>query len=160
MLPPERTHVWTISWESQQIKLKLVLDACSPEWLLYIKPPTFLAAGSAVRSILGQPMATMKPSLKDNDALWHGKWQAQVYVQEEYKVRIQAQGKRIPSWRADLGLKSHLNDKVYDRLGIFPIIQKQIRPAHRALLDRVTGSYQLLPSCGTATRALDRKSVV
>ena len=158
MSAPERSHVWTITYESRNLKLKLVLKNNSAEWLLYVKAPNNLAAGSKIRSILAQPVASMTPNIcQNNSSIWNGKWRAHIYDTREYMVRIQAQGKLIPSWKAQLGLKRHLSDKIYDQLSIFSISNGR-DSVDKAILDHISGTYQLLPRCGTATRSLHRQA--
>ena len=157
MSVPERSHTWTIVYKSRNLKLKLVLKDNRAEWLLYVKPPKNLAAGSKIRSILAQPVASMTPNIcQDNSSIWNGKWRAHIYDTREYTTRIQAQGKLIPSWKAQLGLKRHLSDKVYNQLSIFPISNGR-DSVDNAILEHIGGPYQLLPRCGTATRSLHRQ---
>lgn len=157
MLPPKRSHHWKIIYESKNLTLKLILDKSHIEWLLYAKPPRNLPVGSNTRKIFDQPIAMMAPDInKQDDCIWMGDWYAQVYDKHEYDIRMHAQGKKIPSWRAELGLKGHEDEMTYDHIGIYPTLQS-ISSMHEKNLQRISGSYRLLPSCGTATRSLYRQ---
>jgi hypothetical protein len=112
-----------------------------------------MPAKSPIRALLDLPAAR----LFCRDHWLTGQWEFALPISTIVPLRICGKGARVPAWEQLLGLQNpQFKDKmVYSQLQISVPIQ------HAAKFDRdITGDYDLLDRCGTASNSLHRQQTV
>lgn len=141
-----RDQHWHICYESAHAMLELKLDS-KPEWRLIVKPSLELPANSRLRRILGKPIARSTNDLTISNATLSLAWW--IPSTREFEVSISGQGSQA-SWRSAMGLTDHVDEKVCDTLDI-------VMQGSSTLNCDVSGTYKLLPDCGTAYDSLHKR---
>ncbi|KAJ6260535.1 DNA repair protein RAD5 [Drechslerella dactyloides] len=151
----KRQEIWLVEYESPRAKLHLILDPAQVEWRLYVKIDWTSAEWKQLRRLFAGPIAQMFMKTSGNSLL-QGSWRIGVPGVAFVNVNVQGQGELVDSWEKSVGLveSSFANKMVYSELHL-----SLGDPSQASLLDEdITGKWELLPKCGTANRALHRKS--
>ncbi|KAE9990764.1 hypothetical protein EG327_000997 [Venturia inaequalis] len=146
LLKFHRDQHWHICYESAHAMLELKLDS-KPEWRLIVKPAPELPANSKLRRIFGKPIACSTSDVTiGNISLSLAWW---IPSTREIEASISGQGSQS-SWRAAMDLTDYIDEKVCDSLDI--VVQ-----GSPTLDCDVSGTYKLLPDCGTAYNSLHKR---
>lgn len=137
---------WHICYESAHAVLELKLDN-EPEWRLLTKAAAELPANSKLRHIFGKPIACSTSDVTIGTASLSLTWW--VPSTREMEVSISGQGSQA-SWRATIGLTDHANEKFCDTLDM--VVQSS-----SSVNCDISGTYKLLPDCGTAYNSLHKR---
>ncbi|KAI9812586.1 MAG: hypothetical protein M1827_004575 [Pycnora praestabilis] len=144
-----RSQIWTVNYEAQAARMELILTPSLAEWRFYAKPDRKVAGNAPIRQVLAQPFARMRPN---GSNLVEGNWEICLPMGRDFSITIQGKGELVPSWESTLGLQhSHFAKKlVWSKLDI----KEQSTTGHKA---GVSGVYELLPDCGTASGSLHKR---
>ena len=121
-------------------------------WTLSVEPPPNVTG--SIRLLLSEPIARMTVDASSStlsDSLTSGEWEVRLPLDYAFQVTINSvKGTPVvPSWKASLGLKKHLNDKRHSSYSI------SVAENDKAFLSRdISGIYTLLPSCEAAEDSL------
>ncbi|EWC46566.1 hypothetical protein DRE_04289 [Drechslerella stenobrocha 248] len=150
----KRRDIWMVEYESPSARLDLLLDPTRVEWRLYVKIDTKSTQWKQLRRLFDSPVAQM--FVKNSaGSLLQGSWRIGVPGIAFVGVNIEGEGELIDSWQKSIGIvePALAGKMVHSKLCI-----TLADPAQATLLDLdITGSWELLPKCGTASRALHRK---
>lgn len=148
----KRQEIWSATYDAPEARLELLLDPLQPEWRLFAKSPETDGAKSLRRRMCQMPLARMR-LVGANDPM-EGRWEICLPARYSFQVTIEGEGTLVESWETTLGLQDprFADKKVWDHLRIS--VPDDIKDS----LDRnITGSYKLLPACGTSNAALHKK---
>ena len=145
-----RSDCWKVRYESSISRLELIVGGHALQWELFVKPVPSLPSKSPERSIFKRPVARTVSATSFANLLG-SRWELLVPLPQRMKITISGVGNLISSWKTDLGLEDvdSLECQVHEGLEIRPN-QDDLLCLHHA----ITGTYELLPACGTANRAL------
>lgn len=141
-----RDQNWHIVYDSAHAILELKLDK-EPEWRLFVKSSPGLPANSKLRRVFGKPIACSTSDITIGTASLSMTWW--IPSTREMKVSISGLGSQS-SWRATMGLTDHVDEKVHDTLDM--VVQSS-----STLECDLSGTYKLLPDCGTAYNSLHKR---
>ncbi|KAJ3287354.1 hypothetical protein HK104_008647 [Borealophlyctis nickersoniae] len=149
----KRQEVWTVSYDSPKANMELLMDPVQPEWRLFVKPAESEPVNSRIRELVANPVARMILD-KEGTGVLSGVWQVCLPASSTFTVTLTGCGNLVPSWEAEIGLKGDFETKMrWSEVKI-----SDIPPEAVPFLDRdISGTYQLLPKCGTAMGALHKK---
>ncbi|KAE9990533.1 hypothetical protein EG327_001297 [Venturia inaequalis] len=152
-----RQTSWTISYRSSTARLELVLSE-RPEWRLFLQLPKDLASDSLLRTKLRNhyvARARVNPNgslcIPGSDLEWE-------FLIPFKPVNLTMTGSHlVKSWRAEIGLENFVEERVPSQLDVQlqPTTESTTMPIN--MIQTVTGSYTLLPKCGTAFRSLYKR---
>ncbi|KAF2447106.1 hypothetical protein P171DRAFT_409502 [Karstenula rhodostoma CBS 690.94] len=142
---------WKVLYKSDRAYMELCIGE-ELQWLLYVQPPAELPGDSALRGLLRNPIA--RGSVKDSLLL--AEWE--IYVPSVYSIplRIHGSSETSRSFRNTLGLLDFQRETIPATL--------HIRIDDKGLVklpedwDDITGKYEHLPHCGTASKSLYKRS--
>jgi len=149
----KRQEIWSVIYQSPYGTLELSLHPKDPEWRVFALPKASEPANAKIRQVLLSPIGR----LKCEEDLLKGQWQFGLPVPST--ININVKGLRTdknlaPSWEARLGLTGERfeDKKVYLKLKI------SVNQSDIPKLDcDISGTYELLPKCGTANGSLYKK---
>jgi hypothetical protein len=151
-----RQEIWVAIYESPYARLELHMHPKQAEWRLYALPDAHLNANSPVRGMLASPVARMRCK----GAVLAGGWEFAIPARYRVLLIIRGVGDGedalTDSWEKSLGLlESKFRDKlVWKRLSI----SVKEGSSFNGIFDRdVTGMYEYLPKCGTASNSLHKR---
>lgn len=141
---------WKVLYKSEQAYLELCV-AERIQWLLYVQSPAELPGNSALRALLKNPIArgSVKGSLLSAD------WE--IYVPSIYVIplRIRGSSEVSKSFKNRLGLRDFQTETIPATFYI------QLDDDRAADLPEdwkgITGEYEHLPHCGTASNSLYKR---
>lgn len=158
-----RQKIWTICYRSPTARLELVLSE-TPEWRIFISPPVEMLKNRVARNLLKSHVARARVDISKDSKLCivdsNLQWESRIPTFKSVDVVISGKGPTVKSWRAELGLKNFAKETVLKTLEI------QLKPGSDLDSDigtaaaHFTGSYALLPNCGTAFRSLYKRDQV
>ncbi|KIW15758.1 hypothetical protein PV08_05808 [Exophiala spinifera] len=158
-------RTWRVIYDSKFAKLELEFipgpfrskdgkDSSTPLpiWRLFAKPRDTEPVNSKLRSLFQHQIAEMSVDtnlLSGSWAFWNGV--------SKQKVKIQAHGSTVPSWRSQLGLEheSGIDDRVFTRLEVKA--PDNYTHGRGDVLNSSFGKYVLLPNCPAACQTLHKK---
>jgi len=144
-----RGEVWVASYGAPGAQIELILNERKPVWLLRICPP---ASIGDLRSTLERPVARMVVK-EDATSLMDGAWELCLPGKAEFDITIEGAGDQVDSWEARIGLKGR-----FDGTKRYSSINIKVDDANMGMLgDNITGTYDLLPKCGTACGSLHKR---
>ena len=148
-----RSNCWKVQYESSRSRLQLIIDESRLFWELFVKPDPSLPSNSLERSLFRRPVARTTTTAGFSNLL-AGRWQLLIPLHQKKEVTLSGEGTLVSSWKTELGLEgvASSESKVYHRIEVRPY-PGDLPRAFKAL----TGSYELLPACGTANRSLHVK---
>ncbi|KAF3919922.1 hypothetical protein AA313_de0201806 [Arthrobotrys entomopaga] len=150
----KRQEIWIVEYESSLGRLELLLDPAQIEWRVFVKAGFKKDMWKETRRLFGNPVARLLVA-KTGMSLLEGSWRIGVPGTVHVDVSVEGVGPLVDSWEKSVGIaQPSLADKmVYSTLNIELCDDRQA-----LILDvDITGSWELLPKCGTANRALHRK---
>ncbi|KAL1606717.1 hypothetical protein SLS60_004124 [Paraconiothyrium brasiliense] len=142
---------WKVLYKSEQANLELSIGE-KLQWLLYIHCSPDVPGDSALRELLKNPVA--RGSVKDT--LLSAEWEIFVPSVRSIPLRFQGSSKTHQSFRNSLGLLQFQSETIPARLYIRPDGKKPVDGPYDR--DNVTGDYDHLPHCGTASNCLYKRS--
>jgi len=163
----KRDQGWKVIYESDQARLELHFDpkfrtrprnrehlmepqSVGCRWLLFAKPAPDEFALSETRKLFVSPIARMVPEQDLLTGSWHIWGGPGTYC----GVQISGKGVKIDSWEKKLGLRA----RVFTTLMVFPELEvKLCSNSDHPGLQRIGGTYRLLPDCGCAGGTLHRQ---
>lgn len=152
----KRQEIWVAVYENPFGRLELHLHPQQAEWRLFAIPAAKLNANDPVRGMLAFPVARMICK----GGLLSGKWEYAVPGTTSVKVAIygvnEGEEALTDSWEKSLGLvvKELAEKMVWKRLRIEYKDGNHIdHPFDRD----ITGIYEYLPKCGTASNSLHKR---
>ncbi|KAF1985777.1 hypothetical protein K402DRAFT_404904 [Aulographum hederae CBS 113979] len=143
-----RGNKWTVSYESSQAKLRLVLEQ-PLEWELFVTADPALPAKHDLRSILEHPVAKSRVIGKHATIFSTDGWSWFTPRPLTLATNFRCSTKMVPSWRARLGLVDHLDEQVPPQITIL-ISQMEAE----VIGEDLSGVYNLRQLCGTACSSL------
>ncbi|KAK6543033.1 hypothetical protein TWF694_006963 [Orbilia ellipsospora] len=150
----KRQEIWVVEYESSYGRLELLLDPAQIEWRVFAKVGFKKNEWKELRRTFATPVAQLLVA-KSGMSLLEGSWRIGVPGIAHVDVSVEGVGALVDSWEKSVGItEASLADKmVHSTLNI------QLCDArHAPILDvDITGTWELLPKCGTANRALHRK---
>jgi site-specific DNA-cytosine methylase len=148
-----KAAAWSLCYESPNARLELTLSN-APEWQLFVKPSSTLAANSKLRQILKYPIArSFVIDINEwNFLVSKMDWLCFIPSTTTADLKVIGVGKEVESWRARIGLEAFSNEKVWDTIEIVP----DATSTSLAALD-IAGKYALIPDCGTACNSLYKR---
>ena len=170
----KRSEVWTATYLStigcqeigasrREACLEFIIDPTSdgPEWRLTV-PPSITGEEAkawektaALRRSLSAPVARMRPDPTGCAAnILDGKWEIRLPVELTGEVSITGGGDKVATWESRLGLKASASNagEGKQRWSQLTVASKDAE-----LSSAVSGTYTLLPKCGTAMESLHRR---
>ncbi|KAH8923781.1 hypothetical protein BT69DRAFT_1281148 [Atractiella rhizophila] len=145
---------WIAKYDAPKAMLELHLHPQQVEWRLIVKPSQKLAMNSPIRALFQSPVARMKVA-KEASSLLDGTWDFRLPINKSFQMTLKGEGERVPSWRSMLGLENFKEEKV------FGVIDVSYPPDLDTILERpISGKYELLPHCGTATGILHKRKSI
>lgn len=139
---------WVVRFDAPGAYLELHLGP-SPTWLLFVRPVLKDGAQHRIRTLLKPPVARLVISPSATSFL-DGAWEVCVPSTTTFNLSIQGVGKRVPGWRARMGLLGK-----YKAEEVWAAYEIQAPEEALQVLDLdVSGRYALFSSCGTATESL------
>ena len=170
----QRSEVWTATYLSaigcqeagasrREACLELIIDPTSdgPEWRLTV-PPSITGEEAkawektaALRRALSAPVARMRPDPTGPAAnILDGEWEIRLPVELTGEVSITGGGDKVETWESRLGLKASASAAGE---GKQRWSQLTVASEDAELSSAVSGTYTLLPKCGTAMASLHRR---
>ena len=147
----KRAEVWTAVYDSPYSRLELILNSVLVEWRLFAKPARTEAGNSRLRQLLQRPFARMRPT---GNGLLDGKWQFCLPVTNHFEATIESVGQLVRSWESRLGLQE---DRFAEK-NVWSKLRVTIGPEAVDFLDEdISGTYNFLPDCGTASGSLHKR---
>ena len=143
----KRSQFWTIAYDAQHSRMELVFTRERPQWFLYAKPNPAEPEGSPIRRLLRTPVARMSVN---GDDLLHGIWEVCLPITYRFQLTVKGKEKLVPSWESNLGLTEPFDAKM---VWSFLEVESNSDVAEKLEID-LTGTYKLLPNCGTASGSL------
>lgn len=147
----KRQDMWSVVYQSPHGSLELHLHPQRPEWRFFARPKASEPANAEIRRILEVPVGR----LICKDSLLSGQWAFALPKSAVVEVEIKGSGSLVPSWESRLGLtgEEFRDKKVWSEVHVsIPEADDKFK------FDRdITGSYQLLDRCGTASSALHKQ---
>jgi hypothetical protein len=137
-------HVWKVVYSSPNATLELQINH-KTRWLLFVKCPPDIPGDSPLREFLKSPIAQgdVKGSLLDVE------WELRIPRNKAYLLRLSGSPERTSSWRSRLGLADYKEETV-------PMMIRF--QSDNQDLKEITGEYEHLPHCGTASNSLYKKT--
>ncbi|KAL6167555.1 hypothetical protein ACJQWK_06975 [Exserohilum turcicum] len=134
---------WRITYAAPLASVELRVGR-KLEWFVFLRCPPDLPGDSPLRSFLKSPIAhgIVSRSLFDVD------WKARFPCSKEVELRISGSNERLPSWRNRLGLQDYKEETVP---AFLEVQSSALEPS------AITGKYEHLPHCGTASSSLYKK---
>ncbi|KAJ4356253.1 uncharacterized protein N0V89_004284 [Didymosphaeria variabile] len=142
---------WKVLYKSEQANLELSVGE-ELQWLLYVHCSPEVAGDSALRKFLKNPVA--RGSVKDS--LLSVEWEIFVPSVRSIPLSIQGSPNTSQSFRSSLGLLDFLAETIPASLHIHHDGKKPIDFPDD--WDNITGDYDHLPHCGTASNCLYKRS--
>lgn len=142
---------WKVLYKSDQAYLELCIGE-KLQWLLYVQSPTELPGDSALRALLRNPVA--RGSV--NNSLLLAEWE--IYVPSVYTIPLRIRGsfETSKSFKNRLGLRDFQTETIPATLHICVDDDRPVDLPED--WDDVTGEYEHLPHCGTASNSLYKRS--
>ncbi|USP75190.1 uncharacterized protein yc1106_02464 [Curvularia clavata] len=134
---------WKITYDASHAWLELKVGQ-KIEWLVFLKCPSELCGDNLLRKFLESPI--MHGTV--GGSLFEVEWKMRLPDLKSYPLRIRGLGDRASSWRNRLGLQDYKEETVPSILEISCNDQE---------LMAVSGQYEYLPHCGTASNSLYKK---
>ena len=151
-----RQEIWVAIYEGPHARLELHMHPQQAEWRLYGLPDPSLNANSPIRGMLASPIGRMRC----NGAILAGTWELAIPAHFVVSLVIRGIGEGedalTDSWEKSLGL---LDNKFREKL-VWKRLSIVAKDGSNAggILDRdVTGTYEYLPKCGTASNSLHKR---
>ncbi|KAK2762854.1 hypothetical protein FQN54_001029 [Arachnomyces sp. PD_36] len=147
-----RGKTWIVRYEGAHSSARLMLSAHRAMWFLYVKAPRAEPSNSILRQILSQPIARMSPI---PESLFVGEWKISSPLSSSFSLTVAGEGSTFEAWGTRVGLQSedYLDSTVWTRL--------RVSASGDGIEDfghNISGVYELLPDCGSASNSLHRKS--
>ena len=144
-----RGEVWVASYGAPGAQLDLYMDENKPYWWLKIDPPS---AVGKLRDTLERPVARMLLK-KDAKDLLSGVWEICLPCDIDLDVTVAGVGDMVDSWEVRMGLKGRfIGTKRFSSLEV-----KVAEGDVAKLGEDISGTYDLLPKCGTACGSLHKR---
>ena len=147
-----RSHCWTIRYEAPSAYIELKIVDSRAQWLLYAKPQRTESANGRARQLLRYPLARMYvygPNILE------GEWMLCMPVTLSFDIEISGQGTLTRSWESKLGLR----DPKFANKQVPTSLRVSLGAADAKCIDfDISGNYELLQDCGTASGSLQKKS--
>ena len=159
----KRSHCWTVVYNASTSRLELVFDQGEVYWLLFGKAGPSEPGNSRVRHLLSQPLArltvrgeSMRGDSVKEEKILQGSWEIRIPVVHILTIIVTPQGSLTDSWEKKLGLQADefIDKQVYTSLNI---ACTSTSPTETRLVDEISGDYDLLEHCGTASGSLHKK---
>lgn len=151
----KRQEIWVAVYESPYARLELHINHTQPQWRLFALPDPLLSANDPVRDMLSAPVARM---LCQDEPL-KGQWEYAIPGKTAVKLVIRGIGEGedalVDSWEKSLGLtEARFAEKM-----VWKRIKIDYKDAPSSIpFDRdISGTYQYLPKCGTASNSLHKQ---
>jgi site-specific DNA-cytosine methylase len=141
---------WRISYVSTEARLELHIHD-HPEWRLYVKCPSSVPGNSHLRKTLAAPVA--RGTVANSSSLFQPNWEVFIPQTRNSSISITGSLERNSSWRSRLGLLDYKDETVPTTLEV-----KAEAGQDANAKDYVSGTYKLLPQCGTAMSSLYKRS--
>ena len=161
-----RGEVWTATYAAPGASLELNFETSTrPQWVLKIDAP---AKQGAMRTALLRPVARMVIN-EGATSLLDGVWEAALPAEETFDVKFKGCGALVETFEAKLGMVDMVDD--IDIAAKRPIMDGLFKDSKRHsklsvtipksalshLSEDISGTYELLSSCGTASGALHKR---
>ena len=159
----KRSDCWKITYVAMHSRLELVFDGEDVYWLLYGKPDQSEPGNSPVRKLLSLPLArmtvrgkSMGGELMVAESMLQGSWEIRLPLNCQFAITVTPQGQLVDSWEKKLGLqgKDFIDKQVYNSLHVAYTSESGAR---HILANDISGDYDLLEDCGTASSSLHKK---
>ena len=170
----QRSEVWTATYLSaigsqevgasrREACLELIIDPTSDglEWRLTVPPSITGEEAKAwektakLRRALSAPVARMRPDPKGPAAnILDGEWEIRLPVELTGEVSITGKGDKVATWESHLGLKASASNAGEGKQRWSKL---SVASEDAELSSAVSGTYTLLPKCGTAMASLHRR---
>jgi hypothetical protein len=143
--------LWKVLYKSDQVDLELCIGE-KLQWLLYVHCPAGIPGDSDLRKLLKSPVA--KGSV--NESLLSAVWE--IFVPSAYSIplRVHGSSETSKSFRNTLGLLDFQKESIPAILHIRAGNEKPTGLPET--WDDITGDYEHLPHCGTASKSLYKRS--
>jgi hypothetical protein len=137
-------NAWEVTYSSPNARLELQLGQ-NTQWLLFVKCPPDMPGNDPLRDYLSTPIA--QGDL--NDSLLEVDWKLHVPCNRSYQLHVRGSHEKTSSWRSRLGLVDYKQETAPMRIWIQSDAQD---------FEDLTGDYEHLPYCGTASNSLFKRS--
>ncbi|KAF1977758.1 hypothetical protein BU23DRAFT_526261 [Bimuria novae-zelandiae CBS 107.79] len=138
---------WKVQYKSTDAVLELCIGA-KIQWLLYVHCSPELPGDSELRKLFRSPVARGQV----NDSLLLPQWELFVPHSRDIPLRIRGSSETFASFRDNLGLLDFQSETVPATLHI-----RGNGEGAKDLGEDITGDYDLLPHCGTASQSLYKR---
>lgn len=148
-----RSHRWHVHFSSPKVegmpgaRVELMITEKSVEWLLYAIPGSSTPLKSGVHKFLDKfPCARMIPT---GDDITQGTWELFVPDVYEAKALVTGAGKRVPSYKAKIGLVHPDDGKIWTKYSL------ELLNGDADKFERdINGEYEYSELCGQAYSSL------
>jgi hypothetical protein len=143
--------LWKVLYTSGEVDLELCIGE-EVQWLLYVRCPAALPGDSDLRKLLKNPIARGLV----NESLLSAVWE--IFVPSTYSIplRVHGSSETSKSFRNALGLLDFQKETIPAILHIRADNEKPTDLPED--WDEITGQYEHLPHCGTASKSLYKRS--
>ncbi|EPS29387.1 hypothetical protein PDE_04336 [Penicillium oxalicum 114-2] len=146
----ERSHIWTVIYESKYATLKLQIRPEGLQWLYFAKAPRWSPARCFLREILDKPIARLIPK---KDTLLRGLWELADPLSKHLSLSTLGMGEEVPAFPAVVGI----TEAEKSQMRMWTQIKVDGGDEVKKLDVDIRGIYDSLPDCGTAMGSMYKK---